>query len=82
MAESGLIGGVATVLGLVAGVLLALVLTWVVNPAFFGWTIVLRLPWWTLLATPLWIVPATLLAAWYPAWQASRSPVADAVREE
>ncbi len=82
MAESGLIGAVATALGLVAGVLLAMVLTWVVNPAFFGWTIALRFPWWSLLATPLWIIPATLLAAWYPAWQASRSPVAEAVREE
>jgi putative ABC transport system permease protein len=82
MAESGLIGCVATALGLAAGLLLAMVLTWVVNPAFFGWTIALRLPWWTLLATPLWIVPATLLAAWYPAWQASRSAVAEAVREE
>jgi putative ABC transport system permease protein len=82
MLESGLIGAVATALGLAAGVLLAMVLTWVVNPAFFGWTIALRLPWWPLLATPLWIVPATLLAAWYPAWQASRSPVAEALREE
>jgi len=82
MVEAGLIGAVATGLGLGAGLLLAMVLTWVVNPAFFGWTIALRLPWGALLATPLWIIPATLLAAWYPAWQASRSPVAEAVREE
>ena len=82
MAESGMIGVLATGLGLGAGLLLALVLTFVVNPAFFGWTIDLRLPWRTLLATPLWIVPATLLAAWYPAWRASLAPVAEAVREE
>jgi putative ABC transport system permease protein len=82
MAESGLIGLVATALGLTAGLLLAMVLTWVVNPAFFGWTIALRVPWWSLLATPLWIIPATVLAAWYPAWQASLHPVAEAVREE
>ena len=82
MAESGLIGVAATALGLAAGLLLAMVLTWVVNPAFFGWTIALRLPWPALLATPLWIVPATLLAAWHPAWRASLSPVAEAVREE
>jgi putative ABC transport system permease protein len=82
MVESALIGAVATGLGMAAGVLLAMVLTWVVNPAFFGWTIALRLPWGSLLATPLWIIPATLLAAWYPAQQASCAPVAAAVREE
>ncbi len=82
MAEAGMIGAVATLLGLAAGVVLAMTLTWVVNPAFFGWTIVLQFPWTTLLATPLWILPAALLAAWYPAWRASQNPIAAAVREE
>jgi putative ABC transport system permease protein len=82
MAESGMIGAVATLLGLVAGLVLAMALTWVVNPAFFGWTIVLHFPWTTLLATPFWILPAALLAAWYPAWRASQTPIAAAVREE
>ncbi len=82
MAEAGLIGLAASALGVAAGVLLAMVLTWVVNPAFFGWTIGLHFPWPALLATPLWIVPATLLAAWYPAQRASLQPIAKAVREE
>ena len=82
MTEAGMIGAVATLLGLVSGLLLAMVLTWVVNPAFFGWTISLHLPWTSLLATPLWIIPASLLAAWHPAWRASRRPIAVTVREE
>jgi putative ABC transport system permease protein len=82
MTEAGMLGAIATALGLASGLLLAMVLTWVVNPAFFGWTITLRLPWRSLLATPLWIIPAALLAAWHPAWRASRTAIATAVREE
>jgi putative ABC transport system permease protein len=82
MAESGMIGAVASGLGLAAGLVLAMTLTWVVNPAFFGWTIQLHLPWSALITTPLWIIPATVLAAWYPAWRGSRAPIAEAVREE
>ena len=40
------------------------------------------LPWLSLAATPLWILPAALLAAWHPAARASRRPIAQAVREE
>ena len=82
MTEAGMIGGVATLLGSASGLLLAMVLTWVVNPAFFGWTIAFRLPWASLLTTPLWIIPAALLAAWHPAWRASHRAIATAVREE
>jgi putative ABC transport system permease protein len=82
MTEAGMLGSVATLLGISSGLVLAMILTWVVNPAFFGWTISLRLPWSGLLATPLWIIPAALLAAWYPAWRASRNEIASAVREE
>jgi putative ABC transport system permease protein len=82
MGESAMIGSVATALGLAAGIVLAMTLTWAVNPAFFGWTIQLYFPWRALASTPLWIIPAALLAAWYPAWRASRTPIAQAVREE
>ena len=77
-----MIGAVATLLGVSSGLVLALALTWVVNPAFFGWTIALRIPWGSVLATPLWIIPAALAAAWYPAWRASQNQIAMAVREE
>ena len=82
MTESGMIGAVATALGLAAGAVLAMVLTWVVNPAFFGWTIALEFPWGTLGAIPLWIIPAALLAAWFPARRATRALIAESVREE
>ena len=82
MLESAMLGLIATALGLAAGTVLAMTLTWVVNPAFFGWTIALQFPWPSLAATPLWILPAALLAAWYPAARANRTPIATAVREE
>ena len=80
--EAGMMGGVASALGLAAGIVLAMALTWVVNPAFFGWTITLHFPRLALLATPLWIIPVALLAAWFPAWRASRAAIAQTVREE
>jgi putative ABC transport system permease protein len=82
MAEAGLIGVVASVLGMINGLALALVLTWVVNPAFFGWTIHLHIPWITLATTPLFIIAATIIAAWWPAWRGSLEPIASSVREE
>jgi putative ABC transport system permease protein len=81
VAESAMIGLLASALGLLAGAALAVVLTRVVNPAFFGWTVALRLPWGTLVATPLWITLAAMLAASQPAWAAARGRIAEAVRE-
>ncbi len=82
MSESAMIGALASALGLAAGALLSLVLTWVVNPAFFGWTIQLQFPWGALLATPFWMIPAAIVAAWYPAWRASHVPIAKCLRGE
>jgi putative ABC transport system permease protein len=80
--EAGFIGAVASVLGLLAGGLLAIVLTRVVNPAFFGWTIQLFWPWPTLLATPLWIIATAAAAALLPARRGAAVNIAQAVREE
>ena len=82
MTEAMMIGAIASVLGILAGAVLAVVLTSVVNPAFFGWTIQFHCPWWAVFSTPLWIIAAGLLAAWHPAWRAGRIEIADAVREE
>ena len=82
MTEAALLGAIACVLGLPAGIALALVLTWVVNPAFFGWTIHFTLPWGALISTVLWIVPASALAAWWPARRASRANLSESIREE
>lgn len=80
--EAGLIGLVASVVGIASGACLSMVLTWVVNKAFFGWTIQLSYPAGALLATPLWIIPVAVLAALWPAWQAASKRPATAVRFE
>ncbi len=80
--ESGMIGLLASALGLAAGLCLAVVLTGVINRAFFGWTIQLAFPWLSLAWTPLWIVAAAVVAGWIPAWRAGRLPVAEVIRSE
>jgi putative ABC transport system permease protein len=80
--ESGMIGVLASVLGISAGLCLSLVLTGVINRAFFGWTIQLAFPWGSLAWTPVWIIAAAVAAGWIPAWRASRLNVAEAVRSE
>jgi putative ABC transport system permease protein len=82
LSEAGMAGLLASVVGIACGAAMAMVLTWVINKAFFGWTIDLRYPVDVLLATPFWIVPAALLAAWLPAARAARIPPARAVRFE
>jgi putative ABC transport system permease protein len=82
LAEAGLVGALATIVGLGCGVFLSAILTWVVNKAFFGWTIDLRFPAEVFLTTPLWLVPAALIAAWIPAWRAANIPPARALRFE
>ncbi len=82
MVEAALLGLVSALLGLASGTLLALVLTEVVNPAFFGWTIQLHFPWLPLALTPLWVAAAALTAAWRPARQAADRRLAETLREE
>jgi putative ABC transport system permease protein len=80
--ESGMIGLLASALGLASGLCLSLVLTGVINRAFFGWTIQLAFPWGSLAWTPVGIIGAALIAGLLPAWRASRSVIAEAVRNE
>ncbi len=82
LAEAGMLALLAALLGVEAGVPLAMVLTWVVNPAFFGWTIHLDIPWSALAWTPLWILAASLVAAWWPARLAQREEIAEVLHEE
>jgi putative ABC transport system permease protein len=82
LTEAGLLGLLAALLGVEAGVPLAMVLTWVVNPAFFGWTIQLKIPWAAVAWTPVWILAAALAAAWWPAKLARREEIAEALHEE
>ncbi len=82
LTEAALIGFTSALSGLASGGALAMVLTWIVNKAFFGWTIELHYPAVQLLTTPLWIVAVAFLAALFPAWRATRIAPAIAVRFE
>ena len=70
--ESGIIGLVSQMLGLVVGVLLSLVLIHVINPQSFGWSIQFYLPWGFLMLATVVTVFATMLAGLYPARWATR----------
>jgi putative ABC transport system permease protein len=78
--ESLLVGTLAVLLGVVTGVGLSVVLTEVINRAFFGWTIPLQIPWDQLLWMPIWLLPAAVLASLWPANQAARRNIIEAVR--
>jgi putative ABC transport system permease protein len=82
IAEAGFIGIVASAVGLVSGAGLACVLTWVINRAFFGWSIDLSYPWWELAMVPLWMTCAAVVAGMIPAWRAAAIPPATALRME
>jgi putative ABC transport system permease protein len=82
MLEAAFVGKVASLLGVASGCTLAVVLTHLVNPAFFGWTIQLYWPLDALLLTPVWIVAAAIAAAILPARRAAAINIAASVREE
>jgi putative ABC transport system permease protein len=80
VAESQLIGIASLFVGLVAGWALSLVLTEVINKAFFGWSIPLRMPWEQLLLTPIWLLPIAALASLLPASQATGPNIIESIR--
>lgn len=80
--ETAMIGALAALVGLASGLCLSLVLTGVINRAFFGWTIRLAFPWRSLAVTPLWIIAAALIAGIVPAWRAGRMALAESLRSE
>ncbi|HSP45256.1 MAG TPA: FtsX-like permease family protein [Chthoniobacterales bacterium] len=82
LSETAMLGVLAAAVGIVSGICLSIVLTGVINRAFFGWTIHLAFPWRTLLFTPIWILAAALIAGVVPAWRASRMVLADNLRDE
>lgn len=80
--ETAMIGVLAALVGLASGICLSLVLTGVINRAFFGWTIRLAIPWGSLAMTPLWIIAAALIAGMVPAWRAGRMVLTESLRTE
>jgi putative ABC transport system permease protein len=80
--ETAMLGVLAAVIGVASGLCLSLVLTGVINRAFFGWTIQLAFPWRSLAVTPFWIFAAAVLAGILPAWRAGRLVLAESLRSE
>jgi len=70
------------VLGAVGGVALALLLIFVINRSYFGWTIALHWPWGALAREGATILAAAALASLYPAARASRTPASELSRDD
>ena len=70
-------GNFRPALGVVAGLALAAILSYVINVSFFGWTISWATPWRFLLSLPVMVIGAALLAGYWPARQAARLDIAE-----
>ena len=80
--QTGLMGLVAGILAMPAGVVLAAVMIHVVNRRSFGWTLEMELGPGLLGQSLLLAVAGALLAGIYPAWRMARTSPAEALREE
>jgi putative ABC transport system permease protein len=80
--EAGIIGLLGSLLGIVAGLALAWMLSFVINVSFFGWTINWATPWRFLLSLPIAVIAAALVAGYGPARQAAHLDIADGVKME
>ncbi|MBI2883843.1 MAG: FtsX-like permease family protein, partial [Candidatus Methylomirabilis oxyfera] len=79
LGEAGLLGLLAELLGLLAGIALSLILIHVINKQSFGWTIQFQFSWWVVLKSSIITLGAALLAGYLPARQAARLNIAAAV---
>jgi len=80
--QTGLMGLVAGLLAVPAGLLLAAIMIFVVNKRSFGWTLQLQLGPEILLQAVLMALAGAVLAGIVPSWRMSRTPPALALREE
>ena len=80
--EAGLLGLVGVLLGLAAGVALAVVLIYVINRQSFGWTIQPHFPALYVGLTSLLVLASTMVAGIYPASVAARIDASEALRAE
>ncbi len=69
-------------LGLVGGVALAGVLIFVINRAYFGWTIQVYWPWGAIVQQVTTVLGAAVLASLYPALRASQTPATELSRDD
>jgi len=75
------IAALGVLLGTLGGVALAGILIFLINRAYFGWTIALHWPWSALGQGLVLLVAASALASLYPALRASRTPATELTRE-
>ena len=68
-------------LGVFGGFALAMILIYLINRAYFGWTIAVHWPWSALIWQVLTILVVAVLASVYPALRASRTPAGELTRE-
>lgn len=82
LCEAGLLGLLATAIGLILGTLLSLILIFVINKQSFGWTIQFHWPFAPLALALAGIYGATVLAGLYPARTAMRMNPIEVIHEE
>ncbi len=82
LVEAGLIGILASALGLALGIVLSLVLVFVINKQSFGWTIQFHWPVAVLLSSMAIVYVATVLAGLYPARLAVLTNPIEVIHEE
>ena len=69
-------------LGALGGVALAMILIFVINRAYFGWTIQVYWPWEAMAQQVITILMAAVLASLYPALKASKTPATELRRDD
>ncbi|MEZ4423614.1 MAG: ABC transporter permease [Gemmatimonadota bacterium] len=80
--ETGLVGLVAGVLAVPAGLVLARIMIDVINKRSFGWTLQTYVPWSVLVQAVVLSLVGALLAGIVPAWRMGRTSPAVALRNE
>ena len=69
-------------MGIAGGIALPMVLIFVINRAYFGWTIQVYWPWNALAQQVATILGVAMLASLYPALKASRTPASELGRDD
>ncbi|HSB68646.1 MAG TPA: FtsX-like permease family protein [Candidatus Methylomirabilis sp.] len=82
LCEATFMGVLANLLGAFTGLGLSLILIYVINKQSFGWTIQFSVPILLIVEYAILTLAASLAAGSFPAWRASRLPIAEAVRYE
>lgn len=80
--ETGLIAGVAGLLSMPTGYILALISVYIINRRSFGWTLQMQVDPKPYVEALLVAILAALLAGLYPAWRMGRMIISEVMRSE